>query len=524
MDSIALSIFVNRVNTICEQMGAVLRRAAFSPNIRDRLDFSCALFDARGELCAQAAHIPVHLGSMAYAMRDVVDARDWQAGDILALNDPFLGGTHLPDVTVIMPVFHQSQLIAFVANRAHHSDIGADSPGSLPLSGNVDEEGVLIPPTLIGDDDRLDESCLSSITERMNNPRLVRGDFSAQVAAARAGREQVMQLADEMSPSGWANALVAVNDYAARLAAQALARIPAGRYRFRDFLDDDGFGHENLPIQVCLDVGPAGVLVDFEGSSAQVPGNVNCPISVTAAAVFYVFRCLMPEHTPGSAGAFRDIRIKAEAGSLLNACAPAATAAGNVETSSRVVDAVMGALAQALPEAVAAASQGSMNNLAMGSRRGRRWDYYETLGGGTGAHAGGPGLSGVHSHMTNTLNTPVEVVEMSWPLRITAYGYRHGSGGAGHFPGGDGLLREYEFLAAAEVSVISERRRIAPWGLLGGRDGACGRNRLNGAALPGKTRLTVKAGDRLTIETPGGGGWGDEGNPRLGVEGKSVIK
>ncbi|MCP1726240.1 N-methylhydantoinase B [Natronospira proteinivora] len=513
VDPVKLSVFANRIDAICEQMGAVLRRAAFSPNIRDRLDFSCALFDARGELCAQAAHIPVHLGSMAHAMADVVDARGWQPGDILALNDPYLGGTHLPDVTVIMPVFLDGELLGFVANRAHHSDIGADSPGSLPLSRRLEEEGVVIPPTLIGRDDELDETVMDALTQRMNTPSLVAGDFAAQVAAARSGREQVLSLARDSGLSNWRANLAAVNDYAARLADSALARLPEGSVSFTDWMDDDGFGHRDLPIQVRITVDKGAVRVDFSGTAAQVEGNINCPLSVTAAAVLYVFRCLMPEETPASAGAFRAIQIHAEPGSLLNARAPAAVAAGNVETSSRVVDVVMGALAKAVPEQMAAASQGTMNNLAMGATSGRRWDYYETLGGGMGAHCHGPGLDGVHSHMTNTLNTPVEVVEMNWPLRVLAYGYRQGSGGHGHHDGGVGLERCYQFLAPAEVSVISERRRHAPWGLAEGGDGSRGRNFLNEQELPSKACFRVQAGDRLLIQTPGGGAWGPPARP-----------
>ena len=510
MDPVALAVFVNRVNAVCEQMGAVLRRAAFSPNIRDRLDFSCALFDAQGALCAQAAHIPVHLGSMAHAMADVVGTREWRAGDILILNDPFRGGTHLPDVTVIQPLFVADRLAGFVANRAHHSDIGSTSPGSLPLSDRLEDEGVLIPPTLAGWEGRLDPGVLEELTAPMNNPRQVAADFSAQVAANRSGIEQLQGLAEEMGASGWEQALAEMNDYAERLSRNALEAIPDGVYSFTDWLDDDGFGARDLAVQVRLEVAGSDVTLDFSGTAGQVRGNVNCPLSVTAAAVLYVFRCLMPEQTPGAAGAFRPVRIQAEAGSLVHAQAPAAVAAGNVETSSRIVDGVMGALAQAIPERMAAASQGSMNNVAMGSRQSPPWDYYETLAGGSGASHAGPGLSAVHSHMTNTRNTPVEVVEMNWPLRLRRFALRRGSGGAGCFPGGEGLIREYEFLAPAEVSLITERRSRGPWGLAGGAAGRPGQNWYNGELLPGKIALRAAPGDCLRIETPGGGGWGPE--------------
>jgi N-methylhydantoinase B len=513
MDAVALSIFVNRVNAVCEQMGAVLRRAAFSPNIRDRLDFSCALFDRQGELCAQAAHIPVHLGSMAYAMGGIVQVRDWSPGDLLAVNDPFLGGTHLPDVTLIAPFFLEGRLAGFVANRAHHADIGASSPGSMPISHRLEEEGVIIPPTLIGRRGRLEPAALDAITGRMNTPALAAGDFAAQAAACRAGLSALEELATPLGGAGWNAALAAVNHYAARLAGEALRAIPDGVFRFSDCMDDDGAGTHDLPLCVALEARDGCIEVDFTGSSAQVEGNVNCPLSVTAAAVLYVFRCLMPQQTPASAGCFRNIRLNAPAGSLVNARPPAAVAAGNVETSSRIVDVVMGALAQALPDRLAAASQGTMNNVAMGSRTGRRWDYYETLGGGLGAHPRGPGLDGRHSHMTNTLNTPVEVVEMTWPLRLREYALRRGSGGIGRHSGGDGVVREYEFLAPAEVSLITERRRHRPWGLAGGRPGAPGRNCLNGRELAPKAAVDPQAGDPLRNETPGGGGWGESPGP-----------
>ncbi len=509
MDPVKLSLFVNRINAICEQMGAVLRRAAFSPNIRDRLDYSCALFDPRGELCAQAAHIPVHLGSMAYAMGDVVNNHDWAPGDILVLNDPYLGGTHLPDVTVIMPVFSGAQCVAFVANRAHHSDIGAESAGSLPLSRSLEEEGVVIPPTLLGRGGEIDAKVMATLTRRMNGPELVAADFAAQVAAAKSGCGQVGELLSELGTEEWLSQLAAVNEYAERLSRSALADIPLGEYHFEDVMDDDGFGHRDLPICLRMTVHGDGIALDFSGTASQVAGNINCPLSVTAAAVLYVFRCLMPAETPGAAGAFRPIRMSVPAASLLNAEAPAAVAAGNVETSQRVTDVVIGALACAIPERMPAASQGSMNNLAMGSRQGHRWDYYETIGGGTGGHAHGPGLDGVHSHMTNTLNTPVEVIEMNWPLQVLRYAIRQGSGGAGCHSGGNGLLREYRFLEAAEVSIISERRRRGPWGLAGGGAGRPGTNSLNGRELPGKTRFQVASGDHLLLETPGGGAWGE---------------
>ncbi len=490
-------------------MGAVLRRASFSPNIKDRLDFSCAVFDAGGELCAQAAHIPVHLGSMAYAMGGIVAQVDWRPGDMVIVNDPYLGGTHLPDVTVIAPVFHGRTLAGFLANRAHHADIGAESPGSMPISTSLDEEGMVIPPSRLLRGGAVDDALLDSLCESTSNPRESRGDFIAQVSANRAGAERLGQLIDELGHRVYVDALAELNDYAERLARSGLISIPDGDYRFRDCMDDDGLGHRDIAIEALVRVRGHDIDVDFTGTAAQVHGNINCPLSVAAAAVYYVFRCLMPAQTPAAAGSFRPITLHAPEGCLLNARRPAAVAAGNVETSTRVVDVIMGALAQAIPERIPAASHGSMNNLAMGARgAGGSWDYYETIGGGMGAGPHGGGLSGVQTHMTNTLNTPIEVLEMRFPLRVTRYALRAGSGGTGRVRGGDGLVREFEFLAPARATLLTERRTHAPWGLAGGGDGRPGVNRLNGEVLPGKVSVELQAGDRLCIETPGGGGWG----------------
>lgn len=520
MNPVELGLFSSRIESICDEMGAALRRAAFSPNIRDRLDFSCAIFDSAGELTAQAAHIPVHLGSMAYAMGGIVGAVEWAPGDMVVVNDPYKGGTHLPDVTVIAPVFVAGELEAFVANRAHHANIGATAPGSMPVSRSLHEEGVVIEPTHLLRAGQWQYGVLERLAglpagTGAQNPQLLlagpaAGDFAAQVSANRVGVER---LRDRISQYGIAQyrALVAnLNDYACRLARVSLQAIPAGEYGFTDFLDDDGAGTGPIAITAKVIVDAEGILVDFTGTAEQVPGNVNCPLSVAAAAVFYVFRCLMPEQTPACAGAFRPIRLQAPEGSLLNARFPAAVAAGNVETSTRVVDVLLGALAQAMPDRIPAASHGSMNNLAMGALHadGRRWDYYETIGGGMGASVRGDGLSAVQTHMTNTLNTPVESLESHYPLRVRRYQIRRGSGGSGKQRGGDGIVREIEFLEPATVSLLTERRVLQPWGLQGGSSGAPGRNLLNGELLPGKITVEVKPQDLLTVETPGGGGWG----------------
>lgn len=505
MEGIELSLFVSRLGSVCEEMGATLRRSAFSPNIKDRLDFSCAVFDPHGELCAQAAHIPVHLGSMAYAMRDIVGGNDWQPGDMLILNDPYLGGTHLPDVTLVAPVYLDQQLVAFCANRAHHADIGCDRPGSMPLSRHLDEEGLVLSPRLYLRANVPEPALQALLHERLRNPAATLGDFAAQVSANRTGAQRLSALAQRYGQAAFARGLGAVNDYAERLARATLAALPDGRYEAADVLDDDGFAARDIPLRVSLAISDDSARVDFHGTAAAVAGNVNCPISVTAAAVYYAFYCMMPDTTPPCAGSLRPITLNTEPGSIVDARAPAAVAAGNVETSQRIVDVVLAALAAAAPDALPAASQGTMNNLAMG---GDGWDYYETIAGGTGAHADGPGLDGAHSHMTNTLNTPVEVLESVYPVRVRRYALRDDSGGRGRHPGGRGIVREFEFVDTAAVTLLGERRRHAPPGAAGGEGGAPGRNSLNGVGIPGKCEIDVRAGDVLTIETPGGGGWG----------------
>ena len=508
LNVIELSLFASQITAVCDEMGAVLRRAAFSPNIKDRLDYSCAVFDPGGRLCAQAAHIPVHLGSMAYAMQGLVEQFSWAPGDMVIVNDPYLGGTHLPDITLIAPVFVNDCCAGYVANRAHHADIGAHTPGSMPISRTLAEEGLVIPPTRLLRAGKQVADDWQKIIHHTANPMQMEGDLAAQISANHAGVARVLQLIARNTETYLAG-LNAVNDYGARLADQALAAIPEGCYRFNDVMDDDGLGTDDIRIEVSIQVSKGSIDVDFTGTDAQVAGNINCPLSVAAAAVYYVFRCLMPAHTPACAGSFQNIHLHAPVGCLVNAERPSAVAAGNVETSSRIVDVVMGALAQALPGHIPAASQGTMNNLAMGSRQQNNcWDYYETLGGGTGGGAHAAGLSARQSHMTNTLNTPIEVLETLFPLRVWRYQLRTASGGRGEHPGGDGLTREYEFLAPATVTLLSERRRYSPWGLRGGGAGAKGENHLDGRLLPGKKSLDVAAGQRLQISTPGGGGWG----------------
>ncbi|MEQ8314722.1 MAG: hydantoinase B/oxoprolinase family protein [Gammaproteobacteria bacterium] len=509
MNPIELKLFASRVSAICDEMGLVLKRTAFSPNIKDRLDFSCALFGPKGELFAQAAHIPVHLGSMAFAMSSLVSLRQWKEGDMMVVNDPYLGGTHLPDVTLVAPVFHEEQeeLLGFVANRAHHANIGCDTPGSMPVSQSLEEEGIIIAPTMLYEAGELQQDCLKLLGLESGQ---LSGDIAAQAGANQIGVARLRQLVARTGVVDYQSGMEELNDYADRITAAALEALSTGEFVFEDFLDDDGFGSGEILLRVKLTIAHDEVFLDFSGSAPMVAGNLNCPESVVAAAVYYCFRCLLPDESPACAGLFRRIHIKTEKGSVLNAERPAAVAAGNVETSTRLVDLVFGALAQALPEQIPAASQGSMNNIAVGAideAAGTRWDYYETLAGGLGGGPRFPGLDSAHSHMTNTLNTPVESIEMHYPLRVRHYAMRQGSGGAGKHRGGHGVVREYEFLEPAQLSLLTERRVHTPWGLNGGGPGEKGENLLNGKPLPGKCTVAVKAGDRLLIRTPGGGGW-----------------
>jgi N-methylhydantoinase B len=507
-DRIELSLFSSRIAAICEEMGALLGRVAFSPNIRDRLDYSCALFDSEGYLLGQATHIPVHLGSMAYAMQGLVQEFEWQAGDMVIFNDPFRGGTHLPDVTFVSPVFLHAQLIGFCANRAHHADIGSEAPGSMPISNRLEDEGIIISPIRIVNQGEIDEEIFGNLLSKLQNQDLAKGDFKAQIAANILGVQRFEILASKYTYRVFWESCTKLQEYAHKLAKASLDDFPHGKYSFTDLLDDDGSGTSDIAISVCITIDEEGVLADFAGTSTQVNGNLNCPVSVTAAAVFYVFRCLMPDQVPACSGAMQPIRILAPKGCLINAIAPAAVAAGNVETSMRVVDVVCGALAKCLPGKIPAASQGTMNNLAMGSHGENAWDYYETLAGGLGAGPDCNGRSARHSHMTNTLNTPVEVLERHYPLRILNYAQRNFSGGEGQFRGGDGVIREYLFLADAELSIISERRVHEPWGLDGGGNGKAGKNTLDDEVLPAKCHRKVQQGQRLVLKTPGGGAFG----------------
>jgi N-methylhydantoinase B len=519
-DPVQLSIFDSLLASIAEEMGAVLGRTALSPNIRERRDYSCAVFDRRGRLVAQAAHIPVHLGAMPVSVAAVRGLAPFAPGDLAVLNDPYLGGTHLPDITMVSPVHAlergRRRLIGFVATRAHHADVGGMAPGSMPIAGELVQEGLIIPPIKLRRRGRLNREAMALILRNVRTPDERRGDLEAQMAAQATGERRLRELAERHGVGELSTRMGDLLAYAERLTRATLRRVPDGVYEFEDALDDDGVTAGAVPVRVRLTVARGAIEVDFRGSAAERPSSVNAVAAVTRSAVYYCVMCLLGGGAPLNAGCFRPVRVLLPEGSVVNPHPGHAVAAGNVETSQRIVDAVFGALARALPGLIPAASSGTMNNVTIGgfdAGRGRPYTYYETLAGGAGASAAGEGLDAVHTHMTNTLNTPVEALEAAYPFRVRAYRLREGSGGRGRHRGGDGLLREYEFLGPARVNVVSERRRLAPWGLAGGGAGRPGRSRLLRAegetvALPGKVQLDAGPGDRLRVETPGGGGWG----------------
>ncbi len=576
-DPITLEIFKHLFASVAEEMGVTLRRTAYSPNIKERLDFSCALFDGEGRLLAQAAHIPVHLGAMPASVRSAIErCSPFAPGDVVILNDPYLGGTHLPDITLVSPVFidvgaglapahsgdredaplgdRKGTPLLYVASRAHHADVGGISPGSMPLSSEIYQEGLIIPPVKIVDAGKTNQAVLDLILRNVRTPDERRGDLDAQLAAHEVGARRAREIVERYGLQTTLACAAALIEYAERLTRYAIASMPDGAYTFEDYLDDEdlsNFKHQisnsqipiprpakravqpptsnlQLPtsnpqspitIKVTVIIENDSLAVDFGGSSPQVRGNLNAVRAIVESAVYYCVRCVVGamghDDAPTNAGAFAPIRVIVLEGSVLDARPPHAVAGGNVETSQRIVDAVFGALARALPDLIPAASQGTMNNLTFGGVRadGAPFAYYETMGGGAGAGPLRDGASGIHVHMSNTLNTPIEALELAFPLRVRQYAIRRGSGGAGLHRGGDGLIREIEFLAPVTATLLGERRAARPYGLSGGEPGAPGENALirEGVAsrLPGKVQLQLDAGDVLSIRTPGGGGWGE---------------
>jgi N-methylhydantoinase B len=497
-----------------EEMGVALRRTAYSPNIKERMDASCAIFDQEGRMIAQAEHIPVHLGSMPLAVETVL--RDFPGtlrdGDQVILNDPYRGGTHLPDITMIRPVFFRSSILGFAANRAHHADVGGTAPGSMPPDATrIEEEGVVLPPRKFVDRGTEVRDILHLVRSRMRNPRERIGDLRAQLAANELGARRMRELADRYGVVRMGTFADGLMDYSERRVRSAIQSLPLGAWTAQDFLE--GPGDDRVRIRAEVGVGRSGVTVNFDGTDRQVPTNLNAPFAVTSSACAYVLRCLTDPAAPPNAGAYRPLRIVAPEGTVVNARSPAAVAAGNVETSQRIVDVLLSAFAKPLADRVPAQSQGTMNNLLLGRSGGRAFAYYETIAGGEGALPYRNGMDGVHSHMTNTKNTPVEALELAYPLRIEEYRLVEGSGGVGRFRGGEGIRRSVRVLSdGVVVSIISDRRKIAPRGLQGGGSGRPGRNLLRrGRAtsiLPAKISRRLRKNDVIVLETPGGGGWG----------------
>ena len=502
-DPVDLQVLVGGLRAACEEMGATLVRAAHSANIKERRDCSTALFDAGGEMVMQAEHIPVHLGSMPEAVGAVIK-EEHRPGDTWILNDPYRGGTHLPDITLVSPVFAERDLLGFAASRAHHADVGGPTPGGMPASSRqLSDEGVVIPPT------RVEERGLEELAARMRAPRQRLADLRAQRAANLLGERRLLELADRHGLAELRAGMDAILDYADRRTRAALAELPDGDYEATDVLENDLDGEaRDVTLRVTAGLRGDALELDFAGTDRQVEGNLNCPLAVTKSACFYAVRVLTDPDAPPSAGAYRPVTVRAPEGSVLNASPPAAVAAGNVETSSRVADLVIEALAAACP--APAQGQGTMNNLTLAGAlaNGSELTYYETIGGGQGACPDADGPSAVHVAMSNTLNTPIEALEAELPVRVREYSLRRGSGGAGRARGGNGIAREIEALAPMRFTLITERRRHAPRGRDGGSDGAPGRNLLNGKPLPSKAEGEMKPGDTLRIETPGGGGHG----------------
>ncbi len=552
-DPIKLELYKNMLTSVAEEMGVTLQRTAFSPNIKERLDFSCAVFDNTGKMVAQAAHIPVHLGSMPLSVLAAIAHTEMAPGDMIVLNDPYRGGTHLPDITLVAPVFSNGDIVEeeskkvrslkrsgrriygkdfsshnptertarkikkpvfFVANRAHHADVGGMTPGSMPIATSVIQEGIRIPPIKLIRGGELDTDLWEFILANVRTPGERRGDMEAQVAANRVGERRLQEMMGRYGAPEMTEYMQELCAYASRMVRARLREIPNGRYTYTDVLDNDGITDEPIEIRVAIEIEDDTAFVDFTGTAQQVRGSVNAIYAITLSAVFYAFRCIAGADVPANAGCLEPIRVVAPEGTVVNAKFPAAVAGGNVETSQRIVDVLLGALAQACPDRIPAASSGTMNNLTIGGydvSRGKEFTYYETIAGGMGARPNRDGIDAIHTHMTNTMNTPIEAIETNYPMQVVAYAIRRGTGGTGKFRGGAGVIRALRLLTDAEVTILSERRNRGPYGLRGGEPGEPGRNVLisGGEAQPlaGKVSVSTHEGDVIRIETPGGGGF-----------------
>jgi len=532
-DAIELEIFKSIFHSIAEEMGAALRRTAFSPNIKERRDYSCAVFDREGQVIAMGDHMPVHLGSMPLSVAAAIESGPMHDGDVVIVNDPFRGGTHLPDITLVAPVFVNAAKAAprakrgpdfYVASRAHHADVGGAYPGSMGLCREIYQEGVRIPPIKLLRAGSTNTEILALLLTNVRTPDEREGDLGAQIAACHTGAERLREISIRYGLARCTEAAAQLQRYSEELMRAFLQQVPPGEYSAEDFLDNDGIADAPIKINVKITVHTSKpgasrshlVTVDFTGSDPQVQGSINAVAAITYSACFYVFRCLLTEDVPAAAGLMRPIQVIAPEGTIVNARPPAAVAGGNVETSQRIVDVLLRALSQAVPDGIPAAASGTMNNLTIGGidpRTGEPFTYYETIAGGMGARPSKPGVSGIHTHMTNSLNTPAEALEYAYALRVRSYSLRTGSGGKGKFNGGDGIVREIEVLCDCDVTLLADRRKRGPWGLASGADGSPGKafiTRQDGhqEEMPGKFSTRLRKGERIKIETPGGGGWG----------------
>jgi N-methylhydantoinase B len=545
-DPVRLEIFKHLFAAVAEEMGVVLRKTSYSPNIKERRDFSCAVFDSQGNMIAQAAHIPVHLGSMPLSVQAAIEQFQISSdnapkhgtrregllpGDLIIVNDPFRGGTHLPDITMVSPVFDNKihapdelqeqiftpQVIGFVASRAHHADVGGMTPGSMPVAREIYQEGLIIPPIKLFEAGKRNQAAWDLILANVRTPEERSGDLWAQIAANNRGKSRLKEIASVYGLDQVSYYMQELLSYTELMTRRLLEGLPDGAYEYDDYLDDDGIGEEPILISVTVTIQGDRAVVDFSKSAKQQEGSVNAVYAITLSAVYYVFRCLIGLDVPNNSGCLVPIELIAPPGTVVNALHPAPVAGGNVETSQRIVDVLLGALSQACPEKIPAASQGTMNNLTIGG-----WDpvnktsftYYETIGGGMGARPYADGPSAIHSHMTNTLNTPIEAFEYTYPLRVMRNAIRESSGGSGRYKGGDGIIREIEALVDAHVTFLTERRRFPPYGLHGGSPGLPGENLIQKGnktqKLPGKGKIFLRKGERLIIKTPGGGGHGKD--------------
>jgi N-methylhydantoinase B len=505
IDPVTLSVLASALAGIAEEMGAVLIRGAYSSNIKERRDCSAALFDARGRVVAQAEHIPVHLGAMPEAVAAVME-RDPESGDVFAVNDPYSGGTHLPDITLVSPVAHEGEIVGYAVTRAHHSDVGGMRPGSMPSdSREIFQEGIIIPPVRLVQGGEYVQDVLDLLLANVRTPDIRRGDLRAQIAANNIAEERVNELIARRDRDTVLAAFDETISYTERRTREAISDLPDGEYAAEDYMEGDGTTDEDILVTATVAVEGDSMTIDFSGTADAVTGNVNCPLAVTRSACYFALRVLLPKDIPANAGTYAPLEIEAPEGSLLNAGSPSAVVAGNVETSNRIADTVLAAFSKLAPEGLPAQGQGTMNNTIIG---GPGWTYYETIGGGQGASEKGPGPSGVHVGMSNTLNTPTEAFEMEYPMRVERYELLYDSGGGGENRGGDGIVRSVRVLEPASLSLLTDRRRYAPRGVEGGEPGAVGKNLLNDEELPPKVSRELEEGDLVTVKTPGGGGYG----------------